>query len=93
MATYTTESGQTIWDLSILLYGNSSNVVKIIVDNPQLNTVTSLIPPKTVINYTPVLGFNISTFLSSKAIKPNTGQGNPLQGIGFDLGFEINAFN
>lgn len=93
MATYETESGQTIWDLSVLLYGNSSNVVKIIVDNPQLSTVTSLIPPKSVINYTPVLGFNISTFLSSKSIKPNTGQGNPLQGSGFDLGFEINAFN
>ena len=92
MATYTTESGQTIWDLSILLYGNTSNVVKLMNDNSILFSISGLIPPKTVITYTPVLGFNVSSYFSDISVKPNTGQGNPLQGSGFDIGFKINGF-
>jgi hypothetical protein len=92
MATYKTESGQTIWDLSILLYGNSSNAVKLMTDNPSLASISGLIPPQTSITYTPVLGFNVATYFSEINVKPNTGQGNPLQGSGFDSGFQINGF-
>ena len=93
MATYITESGQTIWDLSILLYGNSSNAVKLLTDNPHLQNISGLIPPQTSITYTPVLGFNVASYFNDINVKPNTGQGNPLQGSGFDIGFQINAFH
>lgn len=93
MATYITTSGQTIYDLSVQLYGNDSNAVKIIVDNPSLSGVTDLIPPGTVITYTPPEGFTVSQYLTDKTTTVNTGNENPLQGSGFSLGFKINGFN
>ena len=93
MAKYTTTSGQTIFDLSVQLYGNGSNIVKILSENPALNGLTGLIPPGTVIEYTPVLGFTPSQYFADSTTTASTGQGNPLQGSGFDLGFEINGFN
>jgi len=92
MAEYTTESGQTIFDLSVQLYGNASNAVKLLSDNPTLQGFGKLIPGGTVVTYTPPLGFTVSTFLSNKKKTANTGTGNPLQGSGFDEGFTINGF-
>jgi len=93
MAKYTTTSGQTIFDLSLQLYGDSSNVVKIMNENPQLNVIAGVIPAGTVIDYTPRVGFSISQYFTDKVITVNTGTANPLQGSGFDLGFKINAFS
>lgn len=93
MAKYTTTSGQTIWDLSLQLYGDSSSSVRIFDDNPLLNSITGLIPPGTVIEYTPRLGFSASQFFTDSEITVNTGTGNPLQGSGFDLGFKLNGFS
>ncbi len=92
MAQYTTESGQTIFDLSVQLYGNSSNAVKILSENPTLQGFGKLIPGGTAVEYTPPLGFTVSTFLSNKNKTANTGTGDPLQGSGFDEGFIINGF-
>lgn len=92
MAEYRTESGQTIFDLSVQLYGNTSNAVKILQDNPTLAGFGKLIPGGTVVTFTPPAGFTVATFLSNKKRTANTGTGNPLQGSGFDEGFKINGF-
>lgn len=92
MSEYKTVSGQTIIDLSVLLYGNSSNFVKILQDNPGLGTVTKQIPPGTVIQYDETLGNGVISFFDDKKIVPDTGQTNPLSGSGFDLGFKSNSF-
>lgn len=93
MSSYTTIATQTIWDLSILLYGDTSNVVKIISDNPSLEYVGKLIPPGTVVEFTEPLGNTVRDYLSNRLIDPATGTGNPLQGSGFDDGFTINGHN
>jgi phage tail protein X len=93
MSTYITIQGQTIWDLSIQLYGDSSNAIKIVSDNPGLDKVGKLIPPGTSIEYTAPTGNNTTLFFSNKQIDAATGTGNPLEGSGFDSGFEINGFN
>jgi hypothetical protein len=85
-------SGQTVFDLSILLYGNSSNAVKIIQDNPALQNVTRQITPGTVISYTATLGNKTVDYFTDKKITPDTGQTNPLSGSGFDLGFKTTGF-
>ena len=93
MAQYTTISGQTLYDLSIQLYGNSSNAVRILKDNPDLLGVAKLIPPGTVIEYTPPEGFTVATYFRNRRTPVVTGTNNPLQGSGFDLGFTLNGFN
>ena len=93
MSTYTTIQSQTIWDLSLQLYGDTSNVVKLISENPTLSSVGKLIPPGTVIEYTKPVGNTITTFFSNRQTDPVTGTGNPLQGSGFDNGHEINGYN
>jgi phage tail protein X len=93
MSTFTTIQSQTIWDLSVLLYGNTSNVVKIITDNPDLGFVGKLIPPGTVIEYTAPTGNTTTLFFSNNNTDPATGTGNPLQGSGFSEGFTINGHN
>lgn len=93
MATYVTTNGQTIFDLSLQLYGDTSNAVKILSDNPALNSIAGVIPPGTVIEYTPRDGFTVAQYFEDKKTIVNTGTGNPLQGSGFDLGFQINGFN
>jgi hypothetical protein len=93
MAKYTTTSGQTIFDLSLQLYGDASSAVKIINDNPALGSISGTIPPGTVVEYTPREGFTVAQYFADNKATVNTGTGNPLQGSGFDLGFEINGFN
>lgn len=93
MSTYTTVQSQTIWDLSLQLYGDSSNAIKIISDNPGLDSVGKLIPPGTVIEYTEPVGNTTTTFFSNRQTDPVTGTGNPLQGSGFTDGFKINGYN
>ena len=93
MSTYITIQSQTIWDLSIQLYGNTSNAVKIINDNPGLSNIGKLIPPGTVIEFTAPTGNTITTFLSNRQRDTVTGTGNPLQGSGFTEGFTINGHN
>ena len=93
MATYTTTSGQTLFDLSVQLYGNSNNVIKLLVDNPTLAGVAKLVPAGSEIEYTPPEGFTVAQFLTDKRRTVNTGNNNPLQGSGFDLGFTLNGFN
>jgi phage tail protein X len=93
MSQYITIQSQTIWDLSIRLYGNSSNAVKIVSENPGLDYIGKLIPPGTVIEYTEPVGNTITTFLSNRQTDPVTGTGNPLQGSGFSQGFTINGHN
>lgn len=93
MSTYTTIQGQTIWDLSVKLYGNASNVVKLISDNPFLDYVGKLIPPGSVIQYDAPLGNVTTNFFNNRNTDPATGTGNPLQGSGFGTGFTINGHN
>ena len=93
MSTYTTVQSQTIWDLSIQLYGDTLNAVKIITDNTTLDYVGKLIPPGTVIEFTKPIEDVITTFLSDKGLDTVTGTGNPLQGSGFTEGFTINGHN
>ena len=93
MAKYITTSGQTVLDLSLQLYGDSSNAIKILNENPALNSIAGAIPPGTVIEYTPKEGFTVAQYFTDNKTTVNTGTGNPLQGSGFDLGFEINGFN
>ena len=93
MSTYTTIQSQTIWDLSLKLYGDTSNVVKLINDNASLEYVGKLIPPGTTVEYTEPLGNTVITHLSNRLIDPVTGTGNPLQGSGFTDGFTINGHN
>ena len=93
MSTYTTIQGQTIWDLSILLYGNTSNAVKIVNDNPVLVNIGKLIPPGTSVEFTAPTGNSTTTFFSDKQIDAATGTGNPLEGSGFSDGFTINGHN
>lgn len=84
-----TTSDQTIWDLSHQLYGDASHAVKILLDNPSLGSITAQITPGTEIEYTPTLGNNITSYFKDNV---TTGTGNPEQGRGFDLGFQLNAF-
>ena len=94
METYITVEGQNIWDLSALLYGNSSNVVKLVQDNPGLGNVGKTIPAGTVILYTKQKGNQIVDFYSNRNENPGTRDlTEPLQGGGFDSGFKINGFN
>jgi len=93
MATYTTTSGQTLFDLSVQLYGNSSSVIKLLVDNTALAGIGKLVPAGSEIEYTPPEGFTVAQFLTDKRRTVNTGNNNPLQGSGFDLGFTLNGFN
>lgn len=93
MSTYTTIQSQTIWDLSLKLYGVTSKVVQIVTDNPGLDYIGKLIPPGTTITYTEPLGNTVITFFSNKLLDPVTGTGNPLQGSGFSQGFTINGHN
>ena len=51
MEEYKTIEGQNIFDLSNLLYGNTSNLVKLLTDNPALGYVANNIPAGTVIKY------------------------------------------
>jgi phage tail protein X len=93
MSTFTTIQSQTIWDLSLQLYGDTSNVVKLINDNPGLDFVGKLIPPGTSITYTAPTGNTITTYFNNRLIDPVTGTGNPLQGSGFTDGFTLNGHN
>lgn len=93
MSQYTTIQSQTIWDLSIKLYGVSSKAVQIINENPALDYIGKLIPPGTVIEFTAPVGNTITTFFSNRNTDPVTGTGNPLQGSGFTTGFTINGHN
>jgi hypothetical protein len=93
MAKYVTTSGQTLFDLSLQLYGDTSSAVKILNENPALNNIAGVIPAGSVVEYTPRDGFTVAQYFTDKKTIVNTGTGNPLQGSGFDLGFQINGFN
>mgnify|MGYP003624881500 CR=1 FL=1 len=92
MAIYKTTSGQTIWDLSNQLFGDSSHAIQILQENPTLGTITSAITPGTVINYTPIIGNEIQGFFSNNKTLVTTGGGNPSERRGVDLGFNLNGF-
>lgn len=92
MAKYTTSSEQTVWDLSNQLYGDASHAIKLLQDNPILDGLTSKIPSGTVIEYTPPLGNSVSDFFRDNKTLVTTGSGNPEQGRGYDLGFDLNGF-
>lgn len=94
MERYTTKEAQSIWDLSNLLYGNTSNIVKLVQDNPSLGFVGKTIPAGTVINYTKQVGNPITEFYINRRVTPGTKDlTQPLQGGGFTSGFKINGFN
>lgn len=93
MATFITTQNVTIWDLSIKLYGDTSNVVRIVKENPALISITSLISPGTAIEYTAPNGNTIVDHFNRKKITPTTGTNDPTQGKGFDEGFTLNGFN
>jgi len=92
MAKHTTTSGQTIWDLSNQLYGDSSHAIQILQDNPTLTGLTAQIPAGSIIEYTPTLGNAVAGFFRDNKTLVTTGSGNPQQGRGFDLGFDLNGF-
>ena len=94
MEEYTTIEGQNIFDLSNLLYGNTSNMVKLLQDNPTLGYVANNIPAGTVIKYEKQKGNNITNFYLNRDIKPGTKDiTTPLQGNGFTNGFDFTGFN
>lgn len=94
MEEYKTIEGQNIFDLSNLLYGNTSNLIKLLTDNPALGYVVKNIPAGTVVKYTKQKGNNITNFYISESVKPGTKDITaPLQGNGFTSGFEITGFN
>lgn len=94
MDQYKTLEAQSIWDLSNLLYGNTSNVVKLVTDNPALGFVGKTIPAGTVINYTKQKGNQVTNFYINRSVNPGTKDiTTPLQGGGFTTGFKINGFN
>lgn len=94
MDQYITVEAQSIWDLSNLLYGNTSNVVKLVQDNPALGYVGKTIPAGTVITYTKQKGNQVTDFYINRSVNPGTRDiTDPLQGGGFDSGFKINGFN
>ena len=94
MDQYTTIEGQNIFDLSNLLYGNTSNMVKLLTDNPALGYVVKNKPAGTVIKYTKQKGNNITNFYISESVKPGTKDiTTPLQGNGFTGGFDFTGFN
>lgn len=94
MDEYITIEGQSIWDLSNLLYGNTSNMVKLVQDNPVLGNVGKTIPPGTVILYEKQKGNQITDFYIERSVEPGTRDlTSPFQGSGFDSGFKLNGFN
>lgn len=94
MEEYITIEGQSIWDLSNLLYGNSSNLVKLVQDNPALGFVGKTVPAGTVIKYEKQKGNQVVEFYQNRRVDPGTRDiTNPLQGSGFDSGFKINGFS
>ena len=94
MDQYISVQGQNIWDLSNLLYGNTSNVVKLVKDNPGLGNVGKTIPAGTVILFEKQKGNQIVDFYTNRSVNPGTRDlTEPLQGSGFDSGFKISGFN
>ena len=89
MAKYITKNSQNIFDLSNQLYGNASNAVKILTDNPSIAGITAQISAGTQIEYTPSIGGSVSDFFSDNNTFVTTGSGNPEQGRGFNLGFSL----
>ncbi|BAQ92499.1 putative phage tail X [uncultured Mediterranean phage uvMED] len=92
MSEYNTKAGQTVFDLSLLLYGTASKAVQILKDNRHLGNLTKEIPSGTVISYTEQAGNEIVNFLSVESRVPNTGEGSNIGGSGFDSGFDSLAF-
>lgn len=92
MATYTTVLGQNIYDLSNLLYGNTSNIVKLVQDNPHLDRVSKNIPAGTVIKYDAQSGNSVVDFFSDRETTPVTSDRDLGSGGGFDSGFDLTAF-
>lgn len=94
MDEYITIEGQSIWDLSNLLYGNTSNMVKLVQDNPVLGNIGKTVPSGTVILYERQKGNQVTDFYTNRNVTPGTRDlTQPLQGSGFDSGFDINGFN
>ena len=94
MEEYKTIEGQNIFDLSNLLYGNTSNIVKLLTDNPALGYIVKNIPAGTVVKYTKQKGNNITNFYISESLKPGTKDiTTPLQGSGFTSGFDATGLN
>lgn len=94
MEQYITIEGQSILDLSNLLYGNSSNLVKLVQDNPGIGFIGKTIPAGTVILYEKQKGNQVTDFYINRRVEPGTRDiTNPLQGSGFSSGFKINGFN
>lgn len=94
MEEYTTLQGQSIWDLSVLLYGNTSNIVKLVQDNPGLGFIGKTIPAGTVVKYVKQKGNQVTEFYINRNTEPGTRDlTDPYQGSGFDSGFKLNGFN
>ena len=94
MAIYRTLEGQNIWDLSVVLYGNTESVVRLVQDNPNLVNVGKTIPAGTSIVYTKQPKNTITNYYLTRSLDPATrDQSSPLQGSGFTSGFKINGFN
>ena len=89
MAEFITTSDQTIFDLSIQLYGDSSHAVQILKDNPAIGSVTDNIVAGSVIFYSDSVGNAVVNFFRTNV---TTGTGNPETGRGFDLGFDLYGF-
>lgn len=94
MEEYVTVNGQNIWDLSNLLYGNTSSVVRILKDNPGLGFIGKTIAPGTVILYEKQKGNQVTDFYIERSLEPGTRDiTTPLQSSGFTSGFKLNGFN
>lgn len=70
---YTITYGQTLYDLSILLYGDASHVLKIITDNPTIDNIQNIYLTGLTVSYTNP-GLSLTNYWTSNDIVINTGQ-------------------
>ena len=91
MSTYSTREGQSIFDLSLQLYGTEDRVVEIFMSNPELLSLNDNIKAGTIIEFTEEQNETRQYVLDSK-IDIATGDTNIETGKGFDEGFSF-GFN
>jgi hypothetical protein len=90
MLIYKSIGGQNIFDVALQTYGNIQDVVKLLVDNPELD-LNQEIPIGTEIKYDDQQN-EFKTFVTNKKIQVATNDGVTQSGKAFDLSFDNKEF-
>ena len=85
------KDGQTLFDLSLQLYGSIEYVYKIIQDNPQITNIHYPNLAGIVISYEEQ-GFDLTNYFSTNGISISTDYPVINQGFSFDESFDL-SFN